>query len=58
MFIVYEREYKEDVWGYSQGAGIELIGEIYSVRATEDSAIEDVKNSMNKNLTYTKKIVT
>lgn len=57
VFVVYKKGYKEDTFGYPQGIGIEIIEEIVSIRATEDSAKEDIKNSMCKDLNYVKKIV-
>jgi hypothetical protein len=56
VFIVYRKGYKEDTFGYPQGIGIEIIEEIYSVRATEDAAKEEVKNSM-EDLGYVKRLV-
>ena len=58
VYVVHTKEYKEDLWGYPQGKGIEIVGEIFSIRSTEDAAIEDVKNNSHLNLDYMKKIVT
>jgi hypothetical protein len=57
VYIVYEKGYREETFGYPQGIRIEIIEEIVSVRATEDAAKEDVKSSM-RNLNYIKKILT
>lgn len=58
VYVVHTTEYKEDLWGYPQGKGIKIIGEIFSIRLTEDAAREDVKNNSHLHLDYTKKIVT
>lgn len=57
VFIVYKRGYREDLYGYPQGLGIETIEEIISVRATEDSAKEEIRNSTRNDLSYVKKTV-
>jgi hypothetical protein len=57
VFIVYKRGYREDLYGYPQGLGIETIEGIISVRATEDAAKEEIISSTRKDLNYIRKTV-